>query len=130
MIRPDVGDDAHRRPSYLTQVGSLAEIVHSHLNDRSLMPPIETEERLRNSQPVVQIAFRLEGFPALRHHTRDHFLRRRLSITSRDGHDGNAKLASMICRQLLVGPQGISHTENKRHPSLHDPPQRQPGHII
>jgi hypothetical protein len=115
MIRSDVRDDPDRRASDFTEVGGLTDIVDSHFNDGTLMPSIETEECLWNPQAVVQIALGLENVPPMRHHACRHFFRRGLPVASRNDHDRDLELASMVRSQSLVRRQGIAHTENNRH---------------
>jgi hypothetical protein len=114
VVGADVRNDSDRGSGYFTELGGLAEIIDSHLNDRSLMVIVEAEQGLWNAYTVVEVAFRLENFPSMRQDPGDHFFRRGLAVASRNGNDRNVKSASVIRSQLLVSREWIADAEDKR----------------
>ncbi len=114
MIGADVRDEPQCGPSDLAQARGLAHVVDAHLDDGRFVPDVQPEQRIRDADPVVQIALGLQRAPTRGEHARDHLFRGGLAVAAGDGDKRQREARAMRGREQLIRAQRIGHAEQQR----------------
>ena len=110
--RADIGDDADARLGQTAQARDLAEIVHAHLEHDALDLRRQLQQRQRQADLVVQIAFVALRGVALFQHIRHDLLGGRLADAAGDTNRHGGHPLAPGGRQLLETAQAIRHDED------------------
>ena len=116
MFRAGIGDQADAGTGDLHQLLDVAATVRSHLDHRAAMAVIQTQQRHRYAQMVVEIAAGGQARPALRQDGGDHLLDRGLAIAAGDADQRSFEVCARRARRI-----GECHF----HVGYHDLRQRQ-----
>ena len=96
----DICDHSYIRLGDADQIVDLAEVIHSHLQDRDLILRAQAENSHGKSQMVVEVARGLQRAEAAGEHGSHHILGRRLADASCNGNNRNTQTAPVIGRQI------------------------------
>src|SRR3569623_3717472 len=86
-----IGDDAGRGSSNVRDVGDLAQVIRAYLDHHVTVTLIESEQRERHAEIVVEIAFRHQDLATLAQDRGDHLFHRGLAVAARDADHGQVE---------------------------------------
>ena len=98
MTLSDIRDHAGVGSGDLRQPVHFPEVADPHFQDRDLMLLCQVKDRQRQSELVVEIAFRFMHTVLLCQHGRDHFLGACLAHAAGHTDHGNPQIASVVFR--------------------------------
>ncbi len=108
-----------RRLGDLREQRGFVRMVHAKFNHRQLMRGLQTEQRERQANIVVEVASSREAcIRADRsgEDRRDHFLDRRLAIAPRHSDERHAEFAPPAARQCAERDTRIGHAQSRHVP--------------
>ena len=116
---------ADRRQGDRGQFGNLAAPPHPHLDDHRLMRDIQSQQRLRQSDFIVEVRFCLQHIQRSRQYGGNHVLGRGLAVGSGHRNQRDLEPAAVESSQILQGLTTIFHpyyrySNSQRQHSRHD----------
>ena len=79
----DVGDHADLRPRDLRQRANFARMRHAHFDDRDVVLRFQLQEHERQSEMIIEVAFRFEHAEVCGENMRDRLLWSSSSLPNR-----------------------------------------------
>ena len=102
-----VGDESAGGFGRLYQRLDVARVRGSHLYDGNVVVVVQSEQRLRHTYIVVEVALGSHHVIALREYGTNQLLRSRLAVRACNADDGDVELATMLTSQILEGLQAV-----------------------
>ena len=85
----------------------VARMRGTHLDHSNVVVFVQSEQRLGNTNIVVEVAFRRHHVVALRQDGTNQFLRRCLTIRASNAYHWNIELTTMLASQILICLQAV-----------------------
>jgi len=112
--RPHIGDDSDSRPGPGAQVRDLPQRVHAHLEYCPLIFAAEPQQRQRETNFVIKIAFAANRRVADRQDVRDGFFRSSLANAAGDADCCDGKLRAPMCCSALQPSPAVRYDKDQR----------------
>ena len=109
-----------RRGDFREQRG-FARMVHAQFDHRQLMRGVQTEQRERHADLVVEVAGGRQARVLAERggeDRRDHFLDRGLAVAARDGDERHAELAAPAARERAQRDARVGHAQRGHVPAF------------
>ena len=104
-----IGNEAAIGIYNFAQVGNFSRVVGSRFNHSNLVFLREAQQCFGYTNMVVEVTFGEEHVVALCKNGSGEFLGSRLTVRTRNLHDGQSQLLAMMVRQFLQHQQHIAH---------------------
>ena len=118
-----VGDEADGRAREAHELGDIADAVRAHLDHRTAMRGLETHQRHRHADVIVEIAVGRHARAAACENRGGHLLGGGLAVAAAHADDGNRERGAPSGGQLLQRGQRVGHDDlsdaQARHRLLH-----------
>ena len=113
VCRADIGNDGDIRLCLHSHAGNFLEIRHAHFHNCRLCVFLQTEQRQRHADFIVQIALCIDGIELLREHCCRHFLGCRLADRTGDADNRDVKQAAIAACQCQQRAARIIHADHR-----------------